>query len=104
MYDGWVVLDRDGTYRFEIESQAPSRLLVDGRTVVDNPGGSGASTRAGELTSLRGVRRIRVLYAQERPGALRVWVTRPGRPRAELDASMLRGSVFGRGQTGIDAQ
>jgi hexosaminidase len=104
IYDGWVVLDRDGTYRFETESRGPSRLLVDGRAVVDNPGGDSVSTRSGELTSLRGVHRIRVLYAQERPGAFRVWVTPPGRPRVALDASMLRGSVFGRGQTGIDGQ
>jgi hypothetical protein len=50
------------------------------------------------------LRRIRLLYAEDRPGALSVSVAAPGRPKVPLQGDMLRGSVFGRSQTGIDAQ
>jgi len=71
---------------------------------VDNPGGATETVRSGQITGLRGLRRIRVLYAEDHPGSLAVSVTAPGRPRAPVQGDMLRGSVFGRGQTGIDAQ
>jgi hexosaminidase len=103
-YWGEIALDLDGTYTFELTSAGPSRLLIDGRVVVDNPGGATETSRTGQVTVLRGLRQIRVLYAEERPGPLHLWVTAPGRSREPVEGSMLRGSIFGRGQTGIDAQ
>jgi len=104
MYDGHVDLDRDGTYRFELVTSAAARLLVDGRVVVEHPSGVTESAATGEATVLRGLHRIRVVYAQSAPARLGVFVTPPGRPRIELGGAMLRGSTFGRGQSGIDAQ
>jgi hypothetical protein len=72
--------------------------------VVDNPGGAAETVRSGQITSLRGLRRIRVLYAEDRAGSLAVSVAAPGRPKVPVQGGMLRGSVFGRGQSGIDAQ
>jgi hypothetical protein len=43
-------------------------------------------------------------YAQTAPGRLGVFMTPPGRDRRELRGDILRGSIFGRGQSGIDAQ
>ena len=77
---------------------------IDDRLVVDNPGGTSETVRTGQVTGLRGLRRIRVLYAEDRPGSLAVSVTAPGRPKVPVQGDMLRGSIFGRGQSGIDAQ
>jgi hexosaminidase len=101
---GHVALDRDGTYTFELASIGPSKLYIDDRLVVDNPGGATETVRSGQIASLRGLRRIRVVYAEDRPGSLAVSVTAPGRPKLPVEGDMLRGSVFGRGQSGIDAQ
>jgi hexosaminidase len=104
VYFGQVALDFDGTYTFELASTGPAKLYLDDRLVVDNPGGATETVRTGQFTGLRGLRRIRVLYAEERPGSLTVSVTAPGRAKVRVQGDMLRGSVFGRGQTGIDAQ
>jgi hexosaminidase len=104
VYFGQVALDLDGTYTFELASTGASRLYIDDRLVVDNPGEATETVRSGQITGLRGLRRIRVLYAEDRPGSLAVSVTAPGRAKVPVQGDMLRGSVFGRGQTGIDAQ
>jgi hexosaminidase len=104
VYFGQIALDLDGTYTFEVASTGPARLYIDDRLVVDNPGGAAEAVRSGQFTTLRGLRRIRVLYAEDRPGSLAVSVTAPGRPKAPVQGDMLRGSIFGRGQSGIDAQ
>jgi len=103
-YFGQVALDLDGTYTFELVSAGPARLYIDDRLVVDNPGGARETVRSAQFSGLRGLRKIRVLYAEDRPGPFSVWVTPPGRPKVPVQGDMLRGSVFGRGQTGIDAQ
>jgi hexosaminidase len=104
VYFGQVALDLDGTYTFELASTGASRLYIDDRLVVDNPGEATETVRSGQITGLRGLRRIRVLYAEDRPGSLAVSVTAPRRAKVPVQGDMLRGSVFGRGQTGIDAQ
>jgi hexosaminidase len=104
VYFGQIALDLDGTYSFELASTGPARLYIDDKLVVDSPGGATESVRSGQVTGLRGLRRIRVLYAEDRPGSLAVSVTPPGRPKIPVQGNMLRGSVFGRGQSGIDAQ
>jgi hexosaminidase len=103
VYFGHVALDLDGTYAFELASTGPSRLYIDDHLVVDNPGGAGETVKTGQVTVLRGLRRIRVLYAEDRPGPLSLSVTAPGRAKRTVEGDMLRGSIFGRGQTGIDA-
>ena len=104
VYDGWVSLDLDGTYTFDLVSTGASRLYIDGALVAEISGAGTEAARSGQVTVLRGLRRIQVLYAQQRPGTLGVFVTAPGRARAPLAPRDLRGSIFGRGQTGIDAQ
>jgi hexosaminidase len=104
VYDGWVSLDLDGTYTFDLVSTGASRLYIDGALVAENARGGTESSKSGQITVLRGLRRIRVLYAQDRPGTLGVFVTAPGRPRAPLGPRDMRGSIFGWGQTGIDGQ
>jgi hypothetical protein len=78
-------------------------LYIDDHLVVENPGGAGETVKTGQVTVLRGLRRIRVLYAEDRPGSLSLSVTAPGRAKRAVEGDMLRGSIFGRGQTGIDA-
>ncbi len=104
LYFGQVALDLDGTYTFELASTGPARLYIDDKLIVDNPGGATETVRSGQFTGLRGLRRIRVLYAEDRPGTLSLSVTAPGRPKIPVQGDMFRGSVFGRGQSGIDAQ
>jgi hexosaminidase len=101
---GQIALDLDGTYTFELSSTGPSRLYIDDRQVADIPVGAGETARSGQVPLLRGLHRIRVLYAEDRPGSLAVSVVAPGRPKVAVQGDMLRGSIFGRGQSGIDAQ
>jgi hexosaminidase len=103
-YEGAVVLDVDGTYTFELASAGPSRLWIDDRLVVDNPGGASETVRTGQTTILRGLHRIRVLYAQQAPGRLGVAMTSPGGDKTELRGPIFRSFVLGKDQTGIDAQ
>ena len=104
VYDGHVLLDLDGTYTFELASEGPSRLFIDDQLVVDHPGGSGETVRSGKTTVLRGLKRIRVQYAQERAGRLQVSVEAPGREKTELRGPVFRSFVIGKGVTGIDAE
>jgi hypothetical protein len=95
---------RDTASTFDLVSTGASRLYIDGALVAENPAGGTESSKSGQITVLRGLRRIRVLYAQDRPGTLGVFMTAPGRARAPLGPRDLRGSIFGWGQTGIDGQ
>ncbi len=59
-YEGYVKVPRDGLYTFYTDSDDGSRLLVDGRVVVDNDGPHSALEKSGEVALKAGFHAITV--------------------------------------------
>jgi len=67
--DGFVWIPGNGIFTFFLSSDDGSRLLLDGRTVVDNDGYHSNTERRGQAALRRGWHPIRVLYFQGGGGA-----------------------------------
>ncbi|HEX5270263.1 MAG TPA: PA14 domain-containing protein, partial [Gemmataceae bacterium] len=63
-FDGAFKAEREGNYRFQLTSDDGSRLLIDGKTVVNNDGIHATATASGEVTLTKGVHTVTVLYFQ----------------------------------------
>ncbi|HEX8832383.1 MAG TPA: PA14 domain-containing protein, partial [Longimicrobium sp.] len=63
-YRGAIVLPHAGAYRFRLTSDDGSRLLVDGRQVIDNDGVHGDQTAEGTAQLAEGVHAVEVQYFQ----------------------------------------
>jgi hypothetical protein len=61
-WTGWILIPRDGDYAFATRSDDHSWVLLDGETVIDNPGGA-AEVRATRRLS-GGMHWLRVRYQQ----------------------------------------
>lgn len=61
-WSGWILIPRDGDFTFATRSDDHSWVLIDGETVIDNPGGA-AEVRATRRLS-GGMHWIRVRYQQ----------------------------------------
>jgi hypothetical protein len=79
-YHGRFWIETPGKYRFALGSDDGSRLLIDGKLVIDNDGTHAPKIETGGVTLKRGVHRIRVSYFQgpRYQVALVLAVTRPG--------------------------
>ena len=63
-YRGSFAVPAPGTYRFRLSSDDGSRLLIDGRQVIDNDGIHGGNAVEGEAQLDEGVHAIEVQYFQ----------------------------------------
>jgi len=63
-YRGAIVLPQAGSYRFRLTSDDGSRLLIDGRQVIDNDGVHGESPAEGTAELAEGVHAVEVQYFQ----------------------------------------
>lgn len=61
---GWLLVERPGRFWFQLDSDDGSRLLVDGREVVDNGGVHGRRKRSGAIELKPGEHKIEILYFQ----------------------------------------
>jgi mono/diheme cytochrome c family protein len=78
-FDAFLPIDREGTYRFSLTSDDGSRLLIDGKTVVDNDGVHATTTKKGRIRLTRGVHRITVTFFQVGgEAALEAFIDGPG--------------------------
>jgi hypothetical protein len=79
-YVGAIYVSRPGRYQFRIVSDDGSRLLVDGRQIIDNDGLHTARSMSGAADLDTGDHRIRVQYFQgpRFMVALQVYCTPPG--------------------------
>lgn len=88
--DGYFRIEKAGRYEFATVSDDGSRLLVNGKQVVNNDGDHGPRARAGDIDLLPGLVPIRVLYFNGGGGAwLDVLIKGPGIPRQVLPAHLL---------------
>lgn len=94
----WVTSRR--TFRFALESDDGSRLLIDGHTLIDNDGSHPSSGCTGRAELAEGVHQIRVSYFQgpgyavalmlgvaDEQGAWHIFDTRNFRPPADFDST-----------------
>ena len=75
-FEGYFKVDRDGNYRFSLDSDDGSKLYVDGRQVVDNDGIHPPKSVTGGVQLTKGIHKVVVAFFQagggaelERPGA-----------------------------------
>jgi mono/diheme cytochrome c family protein len=78
-FDGYFPLDRDGKYHFMLHSDDGSKLLVDGKQVVDNDGVHAPKSVSGSVQLTRGIHKVTVLFFQVGGGVeLTVEIGGPG--------------------------
>jgi mono/diheme cytochrome c family protein len=63
-FDGAFKVEKEGNYRFHLTSDDGSRLLIDGKTVVNNDGIHSTATASGDVTLAKGVHTVTVQYFQ----------------------------------------
>ncbi len=63
-FDGAFKVEKEGNYRFHLTSDDGSRLLIDGKTVVNNDGVHPAATASGAVALTKGVHTVTALYFQ----------------------------------------
>lgn len=89
-FDGFVDAPVQGLYTFGTESDDGSKLLIDGRPIVDNDGIHGAQAATGQVALARGGHAITVLYFQGTGGSgLRVTWQGPNFPTRDIPATAL---------------
>lgn len=61
-FDGFLIIQQEGRYRFWITSDDGSRLSIDDRVVIDHDGVHSTSTKDGRILLSQGLHPIRVEY------------------------------------------
>ena len=85
VFEGNLHAPRKGKYRFEIASDDGSRLIIDGKRVIEHDGLHGNSTRKGSIELSAGPHALRVEYfAYGQPTSLRASWSGPGFNDAHL--------------------
>jgi cytochrome c2 len=78
-FDGFLKIDREATYSFSMMSDDGSKLLIDGKTVVDNDGVHAPQTKQGSAKLSKGIHKVTVGFFQVGGGAeLEVRMGAPG--------------------------
>ncbi|QRR02050.1 alkaline phosphatase family protein [Dyadobacter sandarakinus] len=89
-YDAFIQIDKAGSYTFATQSDDGSRLLVDGREVVDNDGNHGVTEATGSVSLTEGRHAIRVEYYNNGGGFwLETFYKGPGTPKQLIPADKL---------------
>lgn len=89
-YSGFLEIAEEGDHRFWIRSDDGSRVVIDGKPVVDNDGVHPASEKSGKIALKPGLHSIEVSFFQgggETEFSLR-WA-RPGQKREPIPAQVL---------------
>jgi lysophospholipase L1-like esterase len=63
-WSGWLRIDRDGQYAFDLRSDDGSTLELDGHLVVDANGTAFPTTRSATVAMTRGLHQIRLRFVQ----------------------------------------
>ncbi len=90
VFQGFWSVAEAGDYEFRLSSDDGSRLMIDGKMVVENDGIHGVTTEIGKMKLAAGVHDVRLEFFEKAGGEeVRVEVSGGGLKRAGLD-SMLR--------------
>jgi hexosaminidase len=90
IFEGYLKVPSDGIYRFAVESDDGSVLLIDGEEVINNDGLHGRQTREGYIPLRKGFHQLKLKFFQRGGDAgLRVsWGLR-GKPMQPLAGNVL---------------
>ncbi|MBY0231269.1 MAG: c-type cytochrome [Gemmataceae bacterium] len=83
VFEGWFRVAKAGRHDFALHSDDGSRLLIDGKKVVDNDGTHAPQTRTGSAVLEAGLRKLRVEFFQG-GGEAELHVRMNGKPLAPL--------------------
>jgi hexosaminidase len=91
IYSGFINIDTDGVYGFATSSAGGSVLLIDDQQVVNNDGKHTMNEQMGAAPLLKGYHKVTVKYFDQGAGpvALKVFITAPGKTKAELTPDTL---------------
>jgi cytochrome c2 len=90
-FSGLIEVPADGEYEFWSTSDDGSQIWVNGRTVVNNDGEHGTTTRAGKVMLTRGAHPFEVLFFQSGGGfEFAVAWAGPGFQRTSIPGSVFR--------------
>jgi hexosaminidase len=90
IYNGFIRIDVDGVYGFSTQSDDGSVLLIDDQPVVNNDGKHVLYDKGGSVPLQKGFHRFTLKYFNVgTTGALRVFMTIPGKPKGELTPDIL---------------
>ncbi len=89
-WQGYIRIDKPGTYSFRLESDDGSRLYINGKKVVSNDGSHELRDRTGTVKLTRGYHDIAIVYYNSGSiaGLYATW-NRENETRRELDSSNL---------------
>lgn len=89
-FEGYVLIEEAGEYRFYLSSDDGSRLYINGHEVVNNDGDHGTIERSGTVDLQPGYQKIKVEWFNGGGGAtLDVYYHGPGIPKQILPADKL---------------
>ena len=90
VFSGQIEIPQSGNYRFFTQSNDGSRLLIDGKQVVDNDGEHGTEEASGAITLKAGMHPIELHYFQSGGStALDALIEGPGISKQSIPAAML---------------
>jgi hypothetical protein len=90
LFEGFIKVNQDGLYTFYLNSDDGSRLLIDGKQIIDHDGVHGMDEKSGETALAAGFHKIRVEYFQGAGGSgLSLHVKGPQMKKQEIDGSAL---------------
>jgi hypothetical protein len=90
VFEGFVQIATAGEYSFVLASDDGSKLMIDGKPVVDNDGSHGVVAANGSITLTPGRHAIRVEWFNGGGGAwLGAYFEGPGVPRQFIDPNLL---------------
>ncbi len=79
VFEGKLKLPTDGTYQFYVASDDGTRLIIDGKTVVENDGTHPVQTESGGTSMVAGEHDVRLEFFQAQGGAgLQMAAVTPG--------------------------
>jgi cytochrome c553 len=68
-FDAFLKIDREETYSFSLMSDDGSKLIIDGKTVIDNDGVHAPTTKHGQAKLGKGIHKVTVSFFQVGGGA-----------------------------------
>jgi len=90
VYDGFIYIDKPGTYRFSLSSDDGSSLYINNQQVVLNDGIHGIMEKQGSIELTEGKHSLRIEFFEGNYGEhLVLSYSGPGIPDQEVPASML---------------
>ncbi|MDN3582640.1 family 20 glycosylhydrolase [Mucilaginibacter flavus] len=91
IYSGFINIDADGNYGFSTLSANGSVLLIDDQVIVDNDGKHAVNEQMGAVPLTKGYHKFALKYADNGGNnTLKVFITAPGKTKAELTADVLK--------------